>query len=194
MGQTGDMTILYSPETLDFIRYSMSFLALLDPAVTPRWTRDTVRDCRNTLAAVYTSAARLPDLDPMVFFGDLERMVGEEDYERVRGRLERFFDDLDLFPDAPDEALQASDLSLSELLADLFQVLADTVWVYRQQNEETMAQALAEAQYSFEQEWGEKLAIVLRRLHRLLSDPDFRPIEDIEALEDTSDEDAYDAD
>ena len=27
MGQTGDMTLIYSPETLDFIQQSMNYLA-----------------------------------------------------------------------------------------------------------------------------------------------------------------------
>lgn len=193
MGQTGDMTILYSPETLDFIQQSMNYLALLDPEVTPRWTRETVRECRNTLAAVYFCASRLPELDPMLFFGDLEHLVQEEDYERVRRRLERFLAEQDLFPDALHESMQFSErpinVSLSELLADIFQELADTVWVYRQQNEETMAQSLAEAKYSFENDWGQKLAAIVRRLHLLLSDPDFMPIEDLEEREEMTDYD-----
>ena len=175
------MTLIYSPETLDFIQQSMNYLALLDPKVTPRWTRETVRECRDTLAAVYAAATRLPDLDPSLFFGELEHLVEEEDYERVRRRYERFFADRDLFPDALNEQMQYSErpinVSLSELLADLFQALADIVWVYRQQNEETMVQSIAEARYAFDHEWGEKLAAVLRRLHLLLSDPDFMPLE-----------------
>lgn len=188
MGQTGDMTIIYSPETLDFIQQCMNYLALLDPEVTPRWTRETVRECRNTLASVYASATRLPELDPMLFFGELEHLVQEEDYERVRRRLERFLADEDLFPDALHESMQFSErpinFSLSELLSDIFQAVADTVWVYRQQNEETMAQSLAEAKDSFEHEWGQKIAAVLRRLHLLLADPDFMPIEAIDEAED----------
>lgn len=191
MGQTNEMTIIYSPQALDFIQQSMNYLALLDPEVTPRWTRDTLSDCRSILASVYLAASQLPELDPMLFFGEPEHLVEEEDYERVRRRLERFFAEADLFPDAQHGEMQFSELpisvSLSELMADLFQVLADTVWVYRQQNEETMAQTLAEARYSFDHEWGEKVTTILRQLHRMLSDPDFLPIESM-ARDDEEDE------
>lgn len=183
MGQTGEMTLIYSPEALDFIQQSMNYLALLDPKVTPRWTRDTVSECRDTLASIYVAATHLPDLDPFFYYGELEHLVEEEDYERVRRRLVRFFAERDLFPDALHEEMQFSErpinVSLGELLADLFQALADTVWVYRQQNEETMSQSLAEAREGFDHEWGEKIPTVVRRLHRLLADPDFQPLEEI---------------
>ena len=40
-----------------------------------------------------------------------------------------------------------------------------------------MVLSIDEAWYAFDHEWGENLEAVLRRLHLLLSDPDFMPLE-----------------
>lgn len=169
-------SIVYSSEVLRFVQHAMAYCALVEPETTPVWSRDTVERVRRELALVYTSGLMLPEVDPL-YGGDLERTVTEDDYNRVRAHVEGVLGEHDGFLDAQQEEMRYSDIpigrSTSEILADLYQVLADMTWVFRQQVEEYMEQAITETRQSMMTEWGTDLLAVERQIHDLLSNPDF---------------------
>lgn len=187
-------SIVYSSEVLRFVQHAMAYCALVEPETTPVWSRETMEQVRRELALVYTSGLMLPVLEGP-YVGTLQRTVTEEDYDHVRAHLEAFFGEHDGFLDAQQEEMKYSDVPLgrstSEILADLYQQLADMTWVFRQQVEEYMEQAIAETYSSMMTEWGSDLLAVLRQLHDLLSTPDFRAeddADDSEVVEDLDDD------
>lgn len=187
-------SIVYSSEVLRFVQHAMAYCALVEPETTPVWSRETMEQVRRELALVYTSGLMLPVLEGS-YVGTLQRTVTEEDYDHVRAHLEAFFGEHDGFLDAQQEEMKYSDVPLgrstSEILADLYQLLADMTWVFRQQVEEYMEQAIAETYSSMMTEWGSDLLAVLRQLHDLLSTPDFRAeddADDSEVVEDLDDD------
>lgn len=174
------------PGVLDFVQVAAAYCALIEPASTPTWDRDTVESCRGLLAEVYSKGLALPSLaiDP---FAVLERQVKEEDYEAVQNRMTRVLGEHDRFLNAQMEEMKYSDtpvsVSTAEILADIYQALADFIWVVRAMHEQNMYQAVADIRHSMMERWGTLLLAALRQLHDLLNDPDFEPAED----EDTED-------
>lgn len=169
-------SLLERESVLRFVQYAAAYCALVEPSEGSAWDRASLQECKKCLAQVYASACDLPELHGDPFY-TLETFVQESDYERVRGRMERVFGEHDYFLNAQMEGQQYSDrpigVSTSELLADLYQVLADTVWVFRTGVEKSMYQAIAEVKYTFAYEWGTLLLAALRQIHDLLASPHF---------------------
>lgn len=55
--------------------------------------------------------------------------------------------------------------TVSECLADIYQELADFLYVFKQDNEESTYAALCEISDSFAERWGQILVNVMRPLH-----------------------------
>lgn len=176
-----DKSILKMPGVLDFVQVAAVYCALVEPATTSVWDRDTVEYCRRLLADIYARGIALPNLamDP---YAVLERQVREEDYEAIQNRLERIFGEHDRFLNAQMEEMKYSDrpvsVSMAEVLADIYQALADFVWIMRGAHEQSMYQAVAEVRFTMMERWGTLLLAALRQLHDLLNDPDFELAED----------------
>ncbi|MDN4754930.1 DUF5063 domain-containing protein [Porphyromonadaceae bacterium W3.11] len=174
-------SVIMQPGVLDFIKYAAAYCALVEPQTTPYWSRDTINECRKLLGWVYATGLSLPDLslDP---FLQLERMVKESEYDLVRNRIQHTLGEHDLFLNAQMEEMKYSDVpvsvSTSEILADIYQELADTVWIFRGQIERNMHQAIAEIRYSLEHELGSLLLAATRQLHDLHIDPFFEVAND----------------
>lgn len=175
------LSILKQAGVLEFIQYAAAYCALVEPQTTSQWDRSSLIECRRLLAWVYATGITLPELaiDPFV---DLESVVTESEYELVKNRLEQYFGENDLFLNAQMEDMKYSDIpisvSTSEILADIYQCLADTIWIFRGQLERNMRQAIAEVRYALEHEWGTLLLAALRQLHDLHVDPNFEVSED----------------
>lgn len=170
-------SMVYSAEVLRMVEHSVGYCALLDPGTTPTWDRSTVEALRRELVLVYTSMLSLPDMDPMQYAGSVEQRVTEEEYDGVRDRAAAVLGEDDVFLDAQQDDMQLSETpigrSAAELLADLYQLLGDMTWVFRQQMEDYMEQSIAETRYALHTEMGSRLLAVVRHLHHLLSDPGF---------------------
>lgn len=161
---------IYRDEIIAFVTQAVRYCALLAPDASQKWDTETITNCRKILAALYATALSLPAMttDP---FASLERTVTEQDYDRVRHLLEAVFAEEDMFLDTEVYDMVYSEtpigMSLSELMADLYQYLMDAMWIYREGVESLKEQAIAEIAYTFKHEWGTKLLTVLRQLHRI---------------------------
>lgn len=142
MGENHPKSILTNREVLEFLNHAAIYCAMIE-AEGKEWDKTELQHCREALAGVYLYACRLPELqiDP---FLSLERMVEESMYEGIRERLEGYFGEYDRFLNAQMEGMKYSEapinVSTSELLADIYQVLADTLWIFRHQIERNMVQ------------------------------------------------------
>ena len=183
MDNDNSSNLLNNEAAVSFIVAATRYCALLETDSTPLWTLDTMKDCRSVLANLYASALSLPPLHASVNYaedGDYERIVTEESYTKIRRRLERFFGMEDRFLDAQQEGQKYMDrpvsVSVSELMTDLYQSLADPLWNIRQNGTDAVAGTLADMQYAFEYEWGKSLLMVLKQLHDLVVNPNFEPL------------------
>lgn len=171
-------SIAYREEVIRFVAAAASYCALVEPQSTPRWSRQTLDECRCRLAEVYAAggALRRAEFLPP---GDLEQHIRQEDYDAVRSRLEKAFGEYDRFLTTQVEEMKYSEVpvsaSTSELLADLYQALGDAVWAFREKNEPQMILALEEIRDQLSHELGGLLLILLKQLHDLLLHPDFEP-------------------
>ena len=171
-------SILYRADVIPFVASVAGFCALVDSGTTPRWTHETLAECRRELAAVYATGVALQKAD-FVPMGELEPYIRQEDYDRVENRLVQVFGEYDRFLTTQVEEMKYSDVpisvSTSELLADLYQALGDTLWAFTGQNETRMLLALDDVQDQLLHELGDSLLLVLKQLHDLLAHPDFDP-------------------
>lgn len=190
-------SLLQNDAVVTFIVAATRYCALVEPLSTPEWTEETMRDCRVILADLYSAALHLPELQSSVNYtsGDPERVVTEESYASVRRRLERFFGIEDRFLDAQQESQRYSDLpvsaSASELMADIYQAVADPIWDIRQNGASTLVGTLASIEYTFEYEWGKSILLVLKHLHDLAVNPRFEPATGLSADEDEEKPEGY---
>ncbi|MDO4695224.1 DUF5063 domain-containing protein [Porphyromonas sp.] len=161
---------VYQDEVIGFVTQAVRYCALFSPESPKKWNSERITGCRRILSALYTAALDLPQL-PTDPFASLECVVTEQDYDRVRTLLEGEFGEEDIFLDTEVYDMVYSEtpigISLSELMADLYQYLMDAMWVYREGVESLKEQAIAEINYTFKHEWGTKLLTVLRQLHRI---------------------------
>lgn len=178
---------IYTDQVIAFVTQSVRYCAMLAPESQCQWDSEALASCQKILAGIYTTALSLPSL-PSDPFTSLERTVTEREYERVRQLLEGVFAEEDMFLDTEVQDMVYSDtpigVSLSESMADLYQYLADAMWVFREGVERLKEQAIAEIAYTFRHEWGVTLLTVLRQLHRITSS---QSIED-----ETEDSDSWD--
>ena len=181
---TGGLSLLQDDNVVSLIVAATSYCALVETDSTRVWTLESMHECRSILAGVYASMLRLPHIDQAVRYDTvepMERIVTEESYRKVLIRLSKFFGEEDRFPEAHQEAQKLSErpvsLSVSELMADLYQALADPMWNIRQNGSSALPEILADLSLTFEIEWGKKLLSVLKQLHNLINNPSFEPSE-----------------
>ena len=192
--ETGNR-LLREESVVSFIVAAAKYCALVETESTTEWTEETMRECRTILSEVYASALRFPDVELRAEYAESElpeRIVTEDSYRKVMLRLRKFFGEEDRFPEAQHEDQKLSErpvsVSLSELMADLYQALADPLWNIRQNGPRILPETLADLKYAFEIEWGKKLLSVLKQLHNLVNNPFFDPAP---ALLTAEDEETY---
>ncbi len=176
MALDSESSVLQLPGVLDFVRYSATYCAMVEPWTTPEWSRSTIEECCPLLANIYAAGWALPVLQDD-FFRTLEHKVTEETYDAVRQRIEQVLGENDRFLNAQMQDMKYSDqpvsVSTAEIMADLYQALGDFVWVMRGMNPKNMYFAVAEIRQSMMERWGTLLLAGLRQLHDLLNDPLF---------------------
>lgn len=99
----------------------------------------------------------------------IEHIVSETDYDAIRCGVAAVMGEYDDFLEVFVEDMKYSDepihCTVSECMADLYQEIADFLYVFKQDFEESTAAALGEISESFKTRWGQILVNVLRPLH-----------------------------
>ena len=157
---------IYSRPVLDFITVCTEYCKFLEqPTTTER--QKFIDVMRGLLPMLYLKASLLGDIPEEPGFN--EPRVTEEDYDYVRGSVARIMGDRDDYLDTFVEDFKYSDqpvlCTISENLADVYQIVRELVEAFRGGYEESMQVALAEAIAEFELQWGQKLLNALRALH-----------------------------
>ena len=159
---------LYSPAVLDFVRVSTEYCRCLEQC--GDMDRTTFcRTMRALLPMVYLKATMMPDVPEAE--GWNEPQLTEEDYDFVRHAVARVMADQDDFLDVFVEDFKYSEqpllCTISENLADVYQMLRELAATFQEEHPEAMTVALYDTMEEFRLQWGQKLLGALRALHEL---------------------------
>lgn len=167
MTRQPDGSIAYSRDVIEFATVAVRFCAHIeatDGAQPREWRLTMVR----LLPLLYLKATLLPALDESDEVS-LEETVSEADYEAVRSEVARVMGEKDDYLDVFVEEMKYSDTpilqTVSESLADVYQMVKNFCGVYARGVEADMLEAVAETSQSFRTYWGQRLLGALRALH-----------------------------
>ena len=157
---------IYSRPVLDFITVCTEYCKFLEqPTTTER--QKFIDVMRGLLPMLYLKASLLGNIPEEPGFN--EPCVTEEDYNYVRSTIAQIMADRDDYLDVFVEDFKYSDqpvlCTISENLADVYQIVRELVEKFRAGYEDAMQVALAEAMAEFELQWGQKVLNALRALH-----------------------------
>ena len=158
--------IFYSSKCIDFVVLSSEYCKYLEQ--TEETDRNTFNDVvRGLLTVIYLRATLLPDFDEPEGYND--PCVTEDDYNYIRNKAARTMKDLDDYLDVFVQEFKYNDqpilCTISEGLADLYQVLRELTEAYKNEYEEAIHAQIYDVKESFQNEWGQKLLNTLKALH-----------------------------
>ena len=167
---------IYARDTIEFVTIALEFCSFVEKAG-GKGVFDFVDKATKLLPLLYLKAALLPQIEEEEE-SDTEQFVTEEMYETVRNRIARLLGEKDTYletfhPDMPysDTPIAAF---ISENLADVYQDTGNFIFLFRQENETLMREAVASCSRNFREYWGQQALNALKALHAVrYGDDDF---------------------
>jgi len=165
--------LLYDKNTLEFVTVVLEYCALIETAA-KHTLFSFVDKAVKILSLLYLKATLLPITDHTEEDSDLEEFITEQTYDVIRNRLAILLGDYDPYLETFHPDMKYSDTpvlaTISENLADVYQDLGNFAALFRQENEQVMAQALFSCEETFRLYWGQKLLNALKALHAVRYD------------------------
>ena len=132
---------------------------------------DFVRTMLKLLPRLYITASDLTIDDVDEFDAYIDPALEEDYYDSVRRNMEEVFGEDDIYLEVFEEDMKFSDTpvsaSISEGLADIFQVLYNYLATVRDTTDETVKLALVSVRDDFKSYWSSTLCNVLRALNAI---------------------------
>lgn len=157
---------LFTRPVLDFVRVSIEFCKYVEQCGDKN-REEFIDVMRGLLPMLYLKASLLTEV-PIWTEVELSHIT-EEDYDYIRNAVARVMGEYDDYLDVFVEDFKYSDRpvlrTVSEDLADLYQVLRELAEAYRYGHEDSMYAALHETREQFETYWGQTALNALRALH-----------------------------
>lgn len=157
---------LYSQNVLDFVRVCTEYCRFLEQASETE-RNEFVDVMRGLLPMLYLKGSLLQAVPEVPGYN--EQRVTEEDYNYIRARVCAVMGEFDEYLDVFVEDFKFSDkpvlCTISEDLADVYQVLRELVECFREGYEEAMQVAIYEVREQFPTYWGRTVLNALRALH-----------------------------
>lgn len=160
---------IYHHDTLEFVTVAAEYCAFLEKGE-EHSPKEFVSTLLKLLPLLYMKAQMLPEVDSE---GDFmpDGCVTEDDYNfimhsayRLLGRKDEYEE---LVYDTDMETEESKWCSVSEDLADIYQVLRNFVFSYQQRVEPCMLDALWSVRYEFGSRIGQTLLCALKQLHKV---------------------------
>ncbi len=156
---------------------SIAFIGLCNEfCVAVENTRESTREeftdrMLRLLPRIYIAATDLTIDTPEYTEPYIDNVLEEDYYDAVRRNMETLFGEDDMYLEVFEEDMKYSDTpvaaSISEGLADIFQVLYNFINTAREATDETLATALMAVRDDFRAYWSASLCNVLRALNHL---------------------------
>ena len=162
---------IYAKNSVEFVTVGVEFCAFLE-RVEQLTQEEFASTAIKLLPLLYLKATLLPiDEENEDYLDAPEHFVTEDEYDYLRGDIERLMGENDAYLVVQSDDMKYSDLplgaSIAEDMADLYQAVKDCISAYRTENEDTMRAALTECREEFASYWGSKLLNALAALHRI---------------------------
>lgn len=165
---------VYDKNTIEFVTVANEFCLLLESS-NKISKMDFIDRSQKLLPLLYLKASLLPKVENE-FEGEIEKFVGEGDWEYIRTAVIEKMGANDEYLEVFDDGMRDSDepivASISENFADIYQDLKDFLTSYRIASVEIMNDALWDLNNNFHQYWGQAIVNSLRAIHYLLAHPE----------------------
>lgn len=162
--------LIYSKNVVEVVTLAKEYTAFLERAGDYD-QYDFLCHAQKLLPLIYLKGCLLPDVEQL-FDEEVEKFVSETDWTYIRNSVAELLGDRDDFYEVYTDKLFDTEggeqLSISEMLADIYQDLKDFVELYRFGNEESINDALYELKNNFTEYWGFKSVIALKAIHRAI--------------------------
>ena len=162
-----------TPNSLAFIALSNEYCQAIEAAAEAASSRRFVADMLRLLPRLYITASDLAP-EPLIGGDDspmLDNYLSEDFYEQARQGVESLLGSDDVYLEVFEEDMQFSDTplraSISENLADIFQVLYNFVTTVREAPDYAANEALHAVREEFASYWSQRLVNVMRPLNQL---------------------------
>ena len=185
---------LIAPQTKEFVKLCRRYFEYLDKLPDKKISDFWMVQLR-MLPEIYSGIYRLPQIDAR-YSSDVEKFVTEREYNRIFINLVSFIGSLDKFSDFSDLShpgtMKVINVSLSEMLTDIYQELKDFVLLYEIGTLENMNDAIADCFDTFGQFWGVKLLTATRIIHVNLFQQRYAEAKKASQMNDDDDDDDLD--
>ena len=165
---------VYDKNTIEFVTVANEFCILLESSGKIS-KMDFIDRSQKLLPLLYLKASLLPKVENE-FEGEIEKFIGEGDWEYIRTAVIEKMGANDEYLEVFDDGMRDSDepivASISENFADIYQDLKDFLTSYRIASVEIMNDALWDLNNNFYQHWGQAIVNSLRAIHYLLAHPE----------------------
>ncbi|MCZ4696246.1 DUF5063 domain-containing protein [Ancylomarina euxinus] len=165
---------VYDKNTIEFVTVANEFCILLESSGKIS-KMDFIDRSQKLLPLLYLKASLLPKVENQ-FDGEIEKFVGEGDWEYIRTAVIEKMGANDEYLEVFDDGMRDSDepivASISENFADIYQDLKDFLTSYRIASVDIMNDALWDLNNNFYQYWGQSVVNSLRAIHYLLAHPE----------------------
>lgn len=157
---------IYSPKTLEFITVASEYCKALEHCREFE-QHEFIDVMRNLLPMVYLKVSLIGKIEEADGYN--EPKVTEDDYNYVRSGVAAVLAEKDDYLDVFVEDFKYSEqpilCTISENLADVYQVLRNLLEVFRSNYEDAMQVALYDTVEDFKLYWGQTLLNALKALH-----------------------------
>ncbi|MGZ2371215.1 DUF5063 domain-containing protein [Ancylomarina sp. YFZ004] len=165
---------VYDKNTIEFVTVANEFCILLESSGKIS-KMDFIDRSQKLLPLLYLKASLLPKVENE-FEGEIEKFIGEGDWEYIRTAVIEKMGANDEYLEVFDDGMRDSDepivASISENFADIYQDLKDFLTSYRIASVEIMNDALWDLNNNFYQHWGQAIVNSLRAIHYLIAHPE----------------------
>ncbi len=155
--------LLYARDVLDFLAVATEYTTMMDN-LHEYSQKKFIKYNLKLLPLLYMKAHLLPPFE-IEEPETIEKFVSEEEWNRVKLRVEQLMDELDTYKENIGRFEANETNSLSENFADIYQDLKDFTSLYNSTVDELMHDAIAEAGRTFKEYWGQRLVNTLRIMH-----------------------------
>lgn len=167
---------IYTESAIEFVTVAVQLCLYLEQ-IQQHEKADFIDKLLCMLPLLYLKA-RLVDKPNAVLDGYPEKFVTEMEYDAVREQVVALLGTDDAYLEVFVDDMRYSDepitCFISENIADIYQEIKDLACNYQTENEDVMNDALLDCLDSFDQHWGQKLLNVLRALHVLAQDKEYK--------------------
>ncbi|WP_052181093.1 DUF5063 domain-containing protein [Alistipes sp. ZOR0009] len=161
--------IIYSKNVVEMVTLAKEYTAFLERAGEYE-AADFLSHAQKLLPLIYLKGSLLPEVEQQ-YEEEVERFVSETDWTFIRNNIAEILGNTDDFYEVYNEQLFDTEggeqLSISEMLADIYQDLKDFIELYRFGNPDSINDALYELKHNFAEYWGFKSIIALKAIHRV---------------------------